>query len=156
MNTFKQRESYRPFAPAIMQEHLSEYFEWGVDSPFMSFAVKASALAKSKIPAGVHADGTARVQTLAPDSSSPLRPILERFHALTGTPVLLNTSFNRKGEPMVQTPTEAVDAFIHSELLFIKLPWLFLNPWVGRRTAWPDARDDEAYGDRPLAAHAAA
>ena len=50
----------------------------------------------------------------------------------------------------------AIDAFIHSELLFIKLPWLFLNPWVGRRTAWPDARDDEAYGDRPLAAHTAA
>lgn len=52
----------------------------------------------------------------------------------------------------------AIDAFIHSELLFIKLPWLFLNPWVGRRTAWPDARDDEAYGDHPLPAraHAAA
>jgi carbamoyltransferase len=116
VNRFKQREAYRPFAPAILQEHVSDYFEWRVDSPFMSFAVNASSGARERIPAVIHADGTARVQTVAKDSHSPLRPILEHFYRLAGVPVLVNTSFNRKGEPMVETPTEAVNAFIHSEL----------------------------------------
>lgn len=115
-NKFKNREAHRPFAPAILKENTIEYFEWQVESPYMSFAVQVRAGVKDKIPAVVHADGTARVQTVAKDSSSPLRPILEQFHTLTGIPVLLNTSFNRKGQPMVQTPDEAVDAFIHSNL----------------------------------------
>jgi carbamoyltransferase len=116
VNQFKQREAYRPFAPAILQEHVTDYFEWHVESPFMSFAVKARAGAREHIPAVIHADGTARVQTVAKDSHSPLRPILEHFRLLTGVPLLINTSFNRKGEPMVETPAEAATAFIHSQL----------------------------------------
>lgn len=116
VNSFKDRETHRPFAPAILQERTLEFFEWEVDSPYMSFAVQVRADAKDKIPAVIHADGTARVQTVAKESRSPLRPILEQFDALTGTPVLLNTSFNRKGEPMVQTSGDAIEAFIHSNL----------------------------------------
>lgn len=116
VNKFKNREAHRPFAPAILEEKTMEFFAWPVVSPYMSFAVQMRADAKDKIPAVVHADGTARVQTVAQDSRSPLRRILEQFYALTGIPVLLNTSFNRKGEPMVQTQDEAVDSFINSNL----------------------------------------
>jgi len=116
VNQFKRREAYRPFAPAILLENVKDYFEWQVESPFMSFAVKSRPGARERIPAVIHADGTARIQTVAKDSHSPLRPILEYFHLLTGVPLLINTSFNRKGEPMVETPAEAAAAFIHSQL----------------------------------------
>lgn len=116
VNRFKRREPHRPFAPAVLQECADDYIEWHVDSPYMSFAVKVRPEAKRCIPAVVHADGTARVQTVPRDSHSPLRPILEQFHRLTGVPLLLNTSFNRKGEPMVETPKDAVHAFLNPQL----------------------------------------
>jgi len=116
VNLFKQREPYRPFAFSILQEHASDYLGWSVDSPFMSFAVQIKEAAADRIPAVIHRDGTARVQTVAKTSPSPLRPILERFYALTGVPLLLNTSFNRRGYPIVETPADAVEVFKGSEL----------------------------------------
>jgi carbamoyltransferase len=116
VNRFKRRESYRPFAPAILEEHVDDFCAWSVHSPFMSFAVEIKPNARARIPGVLHADGTARIQTVGPQSDSPLRVILEAFHSITGVPVLLNTSFNRKGEPMVETPFEAVDAFLNSPL----------------------------------------
>jgi carbamoyltransferase len=116
VNQFKKRESYRPFAPAVLEEAMSDFFSWKVHSPFMSFAVQVKPSVREIIPGVIHADGTSRVQTVGSKSTSPLRPILEYFSDLTGIPMLLNTSFNRKGEPMVQTPFEAVDAFLHSTL----------------------------------------
>jgi len=116
VNSFKKREIFRPYAPSILFEYVEEYFTVPVNSPYMSFAVPLTDIAKQRIPAVVHADGTARVQTVEQESSSPLRPILESFNELTGVPVLINTSFNRKGEPIVETPIDAVNTFLDSTL----------------------------------------
>jgi carbamoyltransferase len=121
VNRFKQREPFRPFAPSILAEHAAEYFQSAVDSPYMSFALPLRSELIESIPAIAHADGTARLQTVAADSPSPLRMILEEFYRLTGVPLLLNTSFNRKGEPMVETVEEALTVFKHSNLYFLLL-----------------------------------
>lgn len=116
VNRFKQREPFRPFAPAIMEEHVLEYFQAKVDSPFMSFALPLRAEQRDRVAAVAHADGTARLQTVAHDSPSPLRLILEEFDKLTGVPVLLNTSFNRKGEAMVESAELAAGVFLNSQI----------------------------------------
>ena len=127
VNRFKQREPYRPFAPALLHENVRDFLSWPVQSPFMSFAVEVQHSARQRIPGVLHADGTARVQTIGPQSGSPLRPILESFLRITGIPVLLNTSFNRKGEPMIETPWEAVDAFVRSSLDVLLLDGVTLH-----------------------------
>lgn len=113
VNKFKKREAFRPFAPAVLCEHRDRYFASTASSRFMSFAAKVNEEYKSQIPAVVHADGTARFQSV---ENGPLRVILEAFNKRTGIPVLLNTSFNRKGQPIIETPTEAYEAFINSSL----------------------------------------
>jgi carbamoyltransferase len=116
LNAFKRREAFRPFAPAILAEFVDDYLQFPVSSPFMSFAVPLKLAARATVPSAAHADGTARVQTVAADTGSPLRPILESFYGITGVPVLLNTSFNRKGQPIVETPSDAVRSFAESSL----------------------------------------
>lgn len=116
VNAFKKREQFRPFAPAILKEKMNDYFDCSIDSPFMSFALPFKKEVVKLIPAVVHADGTARVQTVESTSSSPLRSILEFFDKITNVPILLNTSFNEKGEPIVETPLDAASAFIKSDL----------------------------------------
>jgi carbamoyltransferase len=134
----KQRESFRPFAPAVLAEHANEYFELppGADSPYMLLVVpvhqqqllqtidsdklpRGSARlsqARSTIPAVTHVDGSARVQTVAATPSSLFRQLLERFHQRTGCPVLVNTSFNVRDEPIVCTPAEALRCFQKTEI----------------------------------------
>ncbi|MFZ4857806.1 MAG: carbamoyltransferase C-terminal domain-containing protein [Desulfuromonadaceae bacterium] len=119
VNGFKQREPFRPFAPAILEERVTDYFKAFVDSPFMSFALPFKGEQAERVPAVVHADGTARLQTVAKDSNSPLRLILEEFEKLTGVPVLLNTSFNRKGEPIAETPENALKDIRDSEVMIL-------------------------------------
>ena len=81
---------------------------------FMTVCFDCTDEMKRLYPATVHVDGTARVQVLEPGSIAPYRPLLERFHALTGVPILVNTSFNRRGEPMVASPMDAVRTFTWS------------------------------------------
>jgi len=147
----KQRESFRPFAPAVLEERASEWFDLEVASPYMLLtapvadrqrnaatevpvdgtegtripdpggsdeAMGASireqlAQVRSTIPAVTHVDGSARVQTVPRDDVG-LRPILEAFDELTGCPVLVNTSFNIRGEPIVCTPDDAYRCFAHT------------------------------------------
>lgn len=116
VNRFKQREPFRPFAPAILEEYVAEYFQATISSPFMSFALPFRESQIHNVPAVAHADSTARLQTVAAGSASPLRLILEEFNKLTGVPLLLNTSFNRKGEPMIEGVEEALDSFAGSFL----------------------------------------
>lgn len=111
LNTLKSREWFMPFAPSVLEERMHDWFEPSARSPFMSFAITAKPKAKATIPAILNADGTARVQTLAPDDENPLRAILERFAERTDVPVLLNTSYNLGGAPIVETVDQAVDAF---------------------------------------------
>ena len=105
VNTIKQREQFRPFAPAILEEYSEEYFS-GPMNRYMQFVAKAKHDHKSV----THIDGTARVQIVEKDNKSILRPILEEWYERTGCPMLLNTSLNIKGQPMVNNKKDA-DAF---------------------------------------------
>ncbi|HUY52527.1 MAG TPA: carbamoyltransferase C-terminal domain-containing protein [Streptosporangiaceae bacterium] len=111
LNILKGREWFMPFAPTVLRETMSDWFVPETDSPFMSFAVKATRRAVRELPAIVNADESARVQTVGPDDRSPLRGILIRFAERTQVPVLLNTSFNQGGEPIVETVQQAIESF---------------------------------------------
>ena len=106
VNAIKQREEFRPFAPMILEEHADEYFEMPVKrSPFMQFVAKCKK--PEEFPAIVHYDGTSRVQTVGLETG-PVRDMLEQWYKRTGSPMLLNTSLNVKGEPLVNSRADAV------------------------------------------------
>ena len=106
VNAVKKREPFRPFAPIILAEHADAYFDLNHNNyDFMQFAVRCQN--PDLYPAIVHVDGTSRVQTVPKDSPSIIRPILESWYERTGCPMLLNTSMNIKGEPLVNTPYDA-------------------------------------------------
>jgi len=107
----KFREAFRPFAPAVLKEHCSTYFDISQESPHMLIACNVQPDKKDEIPAVVHVDDTCRVQTVGQDNNLRFRKLLEAFYDKTGVPVLLNTSFNVKGQPIVNTPEEAIDCF---------------------------------------------
>lgn len=108
LNAIKKRASYRPFAPAVLAEHATEWFMSAGD-PFMNRVAHVRGCRADRIAAVTHHDGTARVQSVAADHLG-LRELLERFHERTGLPLLLNTSFNRKGTPILRTAEQAVAA----------------------------------------------
>ena len=108
----KHRQAFRPFAPIVLAERAQEIFEGEEDSPFMLIAKRVRPEWRDRIPAVVHADGTARVQTVKEATNPMLYRLLREFEALTGVPVLINTSFNVKGEPIVETPDDAVVCFL--------------------------------------------
>jgi carbamoyltransferase len=106
----KEREPFRPFAPAVLAEHAAEYFEIGQPDPFMTMAPKVRADKLQVIPAAVHVNGTARLQTVDRVANPRYYSVIEAFERLTGVPVVLNTSFNRH-EPIVASPAEAVSSY---------------------------------------------
>jgi carbamoyltransferase len=132
----KFRESFRPFAPAVLREDVSEWFDLGCDSPYMLvvadvkqdkhramsaaeqalFGIDKLNVARSEIPAVTHVDYSARIQTVHGDTNPLFHKLLSRFKALTGCPVLVNTSFNVRGEPIVCTPEDAFRCFMGNEL----------------------------------------
>lgn len=117
----KHRQAFRPFAPVVLAERAAEIFEGDEESPFMLLAKRVRPAWKDKIPAVVHVDGTARVQTVREGQNPRLYRLLREFEALTGVPVLVNTSFNVKGEPIVETPADAVDCFLATGIDYLAL-----------------------------------
>ncbi|MBO0763950.1 MAG: carbamoyltransferase [Hyphomicrobiaceae bacterium] len=109
----KQREPFRPFAPAVLVERASEFFEIDQPDPFMTLAPRVRAESRERIPAAVHVDGTGRIQTVARESNPRYYGLIEAFGRLTGVPILINTSFNRS-EPIVASPKEAIDCYLRS------------------------------------------
>jgi len=103
VNTIKRRQKFRPFAPAVLEEHAATYFD-GPTSPFMQYTSTCTDLG---LPAITHGDGTSRVQTVSTTQSVGFRKLLERWYEETGCPILLNTSLNIKGKPMVNTVEDA-------------------------------------------------
>ena len=99
VNLIKQRELFRPFAPVVLEEYADKWFDMDFDSPYMQYAVKC--LQPEKIPSVVHQDGTSRVQTVNKNQHPGLYAVLSNWYALTGVPVLLNTSLNIKGQPLL-------------------------------------------------------
>jgi carbamoyltransferase len=120
-NAVKFREWWRPFAPALLAESAPEYLESAYDSPFMIFTSVVRPEKRAVIPSVTHVDGTARPQTVEPDVNPLYYRTIQAFGERTGVPVLMNTSFNLRGEPIVCTPTDAIRTFFSSgmDALFI-------------------------------------
>jgi len=123
----KLRESFRPFAPSVLEERAAEYFDCPSPSPFMLFTAPVLPSAKGIIPAVVHVDGTSRIQTVGRDENPRFRKLLEAFARKTGVPILLNTSFN-VNEPIVCSPEEAIQCFLRTDV-----DWLVLGNLLVRR-----------------------
>ena len=111
----KHREIFRPFAPSILAEATSEYFEKSHPSPFMTLAYAVRAEKRQKIPAPTHVDGTGRLQTVTREANPRYYALISTFRDLTGVPVVLNTSFN-DNEPIVCHPEEAIDCFQRTQM----------------------------------------
>ena len=132
----KYRESFRPFAPAILREDLTDWFELDSDSPYMLmvapvkqslrrqmtedeerlFGIEKLNVARSSIPAVTHVDYSARIQTVHADTNPRFYGLLQTFKERTGCPVLVNTSFNVRGEPIVCTPEDAFRCFMGTDI----------------------------------------
>jgi carbamoyltransferase len=111
----KRRESFRPFAPSILKEYVSEYFELSDNVPFMEKVFPIRKEKHASIPAVTHVDGTGRLQSVDKDVSPKYYNLIERFRQKTGVPILLNTSFN-ENEPIVNSPAEALDCFLRTQM----------------------------------------
>ena len=132
----KYRESFRPFAPSVLREDLNEWFDFDCDSPYMLlvadvkkeirynlneeekklFGIDKLNIKRSKIPAVTHIDYSARVQTVHKDNNPKYHSLISKFKEITGCPLLVNTSFNVRGEPIVCTPTDAFKCFMGTQL----------------------------------------
>jgi carbamoyltransferase len=117
----KHRQAFRPFAPIVLAERAREVFEGEEESPFMLIAKNVRPEWRDRIPAIVHVDGTARVQTVREQTNPMLYRLLREFEALTAIPALINTSFNVKGEPIVETPRDAVICFLTTGIDYLVL-----------------------------------
>ncbi|MFI7598270.1 carbamoyltransferase [Actinoplanes sp. NPDC049681] len=114
--TVKFREPFRPFAPVVLGAAAADYFTLPQPAPYMSIASGVTDLTRQGMPAIVHVNGTARVQTVTPEANPFLAEVLTEFAAITGHPVLINTSLNVKGKPICGTPDMALDCLTHSGL----------------------------------------
>ena len=124
----KYRERFRPFAPSVVRDDVDRYFEDLPMSPFMSFAARARPEVRDVIPAVIHADGTSRIQTVGPDDQPVYYELLQELGRLTGHRVVLNTSFNLRGEPIVATPADALECFVRTSLDALFLENLIVEP----------------------------
>jgi len=158
----KYRESFRPFAPSVLWERVSDYFELDTPSPYMLivapvreelrialtdeqkqlFGVEKLKLKRSELPAITHVDYSARVQTVHEDTNPRYYQLLKTFEQLTGCGVLVNTSFNVRGEPIVCTPTDAYRCFMRTEMDYLVVENFFLDkkeqPVWENDTSWQD------------------
>jgi carbamoyltransferase len=156
----KYRESFRPFAPSVQREHLSEWFDLDVDSPYMLlvadvakqrrremnaeerqlWGIEKLNVVRSEIPAVTHVDYSARVQTVRRETNPLYWEIIEEFRRRTGCPVIVNTSFNVRGEPIVCTPADSYRCFMRTEMDALVLETFVLlkedQPTVPEQTDW--------------------
>jgi carbamoyltransferase len=156
----KYRESFRPFAPAVLREDVASWFDLDDDSPYMLLVADVRAdrrlplppgvdslwgidqlnIARSTIPAVTHVDYSARIQTVRRDTNPLYFDIIEQFHARTGCPVIVNTSFNVRGEPIVCSPQDAYRCFMRTNM-----DVLVLENFILERTAQPKREEDEKW-----------
>ena len=117
----KHRESFRPFAPSVLAEHQGDWFECDYPSDFMLFVYGIRHEKRGEIPSVVHCDGTGRLQSVRKELSAGFYRLIQEFHKITGVPIVLNTSFNVQGQPIVCSPEDAIQCFMSTEIdrLFI-------------------------------------
>jgi carbamoyltransferase len=149
----KHREPFRPFAPSVLAEAAAAYFDFGapaapaagVESPFMLLVARVRPDKRHLLPAVTHVDGTARVQTVSREQHPRYYDLIAAFGALTGVPVVVNTSFNVRGEPIVCTPADALNCFSHTDMDYLVMGNALVDaaakrrigPYPGRATAGP-------------------
>ena len=123
MNKFKGREMFRPLAASILQQEANKWFNMlGMkESPYMTFSFKCIKN-KNKIPSVIHNDGSCRIQTVNKKQNKYFYKIIKSFYKITNVPMLLNTSFNSAGEPLIETPEDALNAFKKSNLTYLYFP----------------------------------
>lgn len=126
----KHREGFRPFAPAVLHEDGDEYFEDYHLNPFMLLVLPIRPEKRDAIPAVTHVDGTGRLQSVTKDGFGQFYRLISEFKALTGVPVVLNTSFNIMGEPIVNRPEEAIHDFLNTGM-----DALFIGPFLAEKTS---------------------
>tara|TARA_B100002019_G_scaffold150839_1_gene129914 strand:+ start:17060 stop:18643 length:1584 start_codon:yes stop_codon:yes gene_type:complete len=114
----KHRQWFRPFAPSILREYVGEWFEHDIDSPYMSFCIKWKEDKVDKVPAVVHFDGSARLQTVKKEDNEWYHSFITKFYDKTGVPLVLNTSFNDR-EPIVETPEHALRTFWGTDIDYL-------------------------------------
>ena len=156
----KYRESFRPFAPSVLADKVSDYFELDHNSPYMLlvaevkeelrvamteeqkqlFGIEKLNIPRSQLPAITHVDYSARVQTVHPETNPRYHQLITEFEALTGCGVLVNTSFNVRGEPIVCTPEDAYRCFMRTEM-----DYLVLENYVLAKTDQPQVKKDETW-----------
>ena len=158
----KYRESFRPFAPSVMREHVADWFDLNIDSPYMLLVASIAAsqkrtmseaedalfginklnIVRSSIPAVTHVDYSARVQTVHRETNPLYHELIARFYALTGCPVLVNTSFNVRSEPIVCTPEDAFRCFMGTEIDLLVVGNAVLYKEEQDRSLRKDYKDD--------------
>jgi carbamoyltransferase len=114
----KHRQWFRPFAPSILKEDVSDWFTMDIESPYMSFVLPFKEEVKDKVPAVVHLDGTGRLQTVTENNNKWYYNFIKKWKEKTGVPIILNTSFNDR-EPIVETPEHAVNCFLRTNIDFL-------------------------------------
>ena len=124
VNNVKKREWYRPLSGTIMLEYANDYFEMLTikESPYMSFAIKAKQKAIETVPSIVHKDGTSRIQTVTEKQNKNYYELIKSFYERTNVPILLNTSFNLAGEPIVETFEHAIKTINNCNIDYLYLP----------------------------------
>jgi carbamoyltransferase len=152
----KFRESFRPFAPTVLSEHVGEYFELDRQSPYMLLVAPVRKdrlldiepgdhelagferlkVPRSEIPAVTHVDNSARIQSVDKQDNPLYHRLIERFHEKTGCPVIINTSFNVRGEPIVCTPQEAFTCFMRTQMDYLAIGSFLLDK--KQQEVWPE------------------
>ncbi|MFE9030581.1 carbamoyltransferase [Streptomyces iakyrus] len=145
LNDVKGREQFRPVAPMVLADRAADLFDGPLPSPFMLFVHDVAPAWRERVPAVVHVDGTARIQTVDPDREPLVAAMLRAFERLTGLPVVVNTSLNTAGRPMVDDPRDALECFGSSPV-----DLLAIGPYAIRRGDLfrTDPRSDDAGGPR--------
>lgn len=123
----KHREVFRPYAPSVLAEKADEWFDMAMDSPFMLLVPEVRAEKRELVPAITHVDGTARVQSVRAETNPRYHELISELDRLTGIPIVLNTSFNDAGEPIVESPRDAVRTFLNTELDYLYLGDLLIS-----------------------------
>ncbi len=131
LNLIKDREDFRPVAPVVPDEDADDWFDGARDAPFMTFVYRVRSECAARIPAVRHVDGTARVQTVTAAQNPTLHALLKAFGQRTGVPVLVNTSFNTRGQPVVCTPRDALESFCTTAL-----DALAIGPFIIDKSVW--------------------
>jgi carbamoyltransferase len=146
----KFREEFRPFAPSILHEQGPDWFENYQSSPYMDRTLTFRPEVRSKVPAVVHTDGTGRLQSVSKAGSPDFYRLIESFHTLTGVPMLLNTSFNVMGKPIIHSVQDAVAVFYTTGLDVLVLDDVVLEKPRRRSSKSAGSRAVRERANRPI------